>query len=475
MNFYIGAERLLLPGVEGHVLPREDAGQYTTRSVPTNDDLLEMHRRMLLIRGFEERVAALYRDGEIPGFVHLSIGQEATAVGACWPLGPADVITSTHRGHGHCLAKGLDPLGMFAELMGRDRAATAAAAARCTSPIRPRHLRRQRHRRRGAADRRRRRDRGPAPGRRRRRGRLLRRRRGRPGRVPRGGQPGRGVAAAGGLLLREQRLRRVLGRRRRSTRRRSSSGPPATASSYIAVDGNDVGPSPRHGRGRRGRARPGEGPTSSRPTPTAGTATTRATRSATGRPTSGRSGRPAIRSLLHARRAARRRCRRRRLAALEARSPGSSTPRSTRPGARRARRRRRCSTSCVRPRPDVSRAVEPRPPDEPVFRTMDADPTALENELGGRRPGVRRRDRRRRRGQRLRPHPWAARALRRPGARHADLGDRDRRPRRRRGDGGHAPGGRDHVPRLHRRLPRPAAQPGGQAAVHDRRRAPRWR
>ncbi len=76
---------------------------------------------MLLIRGFEQRVSALYRDGEVPGFVHLSIGQEATAVGACWPLHPADVITSTHRGHGHCLAKGLEPRGMFAELMGKDR------------------------------------------------------------------------------------------------------------------------------------------------------------------------------------------------------------------------------------------------------------------------------------------------------------------------------------------------------------------
>jgi len=84
-------------------------------------DLIEMYRRMLVVRGFEQRVAALYRDGEVPGFVHLSIGQEATAVGACWPLRAADVITSTHRGHGHCLAKGLDPLGMFAELMGKDR------------------------------------------------------------------------------------------------------------------------------------------------------------------------------------------------------------------------------------------------------------------------------------------------------------------------------------------------------------------
>jgi 2-oxoisovalerate dehydrogenase E1 component len=86
----------------------------------STEDLRQMHRAMLLIRGFEQRVASLYRDGEIPGFVHLSIGQEATAVGACWPLHRADPITSTHRGHGHCLAKGLDPLGMFAELMGKD-------------------------------------------------------------------------------------------------------------------------------------------------------------------------------------------------------------------------------------------------------------------------------------------------------------------------------------------------------------------
>ena len=78
-----------------------------------------MLRTMLLIRHFEERVSKLYAAGEIPGFVHLSIGQEATAVGACWDLSRADVITSTHRGHAHCLAKGLDARPMFAELMGR--------------------------------------------------------------------------------------------------------------------------------------------------------------------------------------------------------------------------------------------------------------------------------------------------------------------------------------------------------------------
>jgi 2-oxoisovalerate dehydrogenase E1 component len=74
---------------------------------------------MALIRVFEERVSELYRDGEIPGFVHLSIGQEAAAVGACWPLADADVITSNHRGHGHCLAKGLAPEPMMAELLAR--------------------------------------------------------------------------------------------------------------------------------------------------------------------------------------------------------------------------------------------------------------------------------------------------------------------------------------------------------------------
>jgi acetoin:2,6-dichlorophenolindophenol oxidoreductase subunit alpha len=79
-----------------------------------------MHRRMLLIRGFEQRVSALYRDGEVPGFVHLSIGQEATAVGACWPLRAADVITSTHRGHGHCIAKGADLERMMAELLAKE-------------------------------------------------------------------------------------------------------------------------------------------------------------------------------------------------------------------------------------------------------------------------------------------------------------------------------------------------------------------
>jgi 2-oxoisovalerate dehydrogenase E1 component len=83
------------------------------------DSLLEAYRRMTLIRVFEERVSELYRNSEVPGFVHLSIGQEASAVGACWPLAVTDVITSNHRGHGHCLAKGLAPEPMMAELLAR--------------------------------------------------------------------------------------------------------------------------------------------------------------------------------------------------------------------------------------------------------------------------------------------------------------------------------------------------------------------
>ncbi|MDX6597703.1 MAG: acetoin:2,6-dichlorophenolindophenol oxidoreductase subunit alpha [Gaiellales bacterium] len=76
-------------------------------------------REMLRIRRFEEHVGDLYARGEIPGIAHLSIGQEAVAVGICGELAADDYITSTHRGHGHCLAKGAEPGRMFAELLGR--------------------------------------------------------------------------------------------------------------------------------------------------------------------------------------------------------------------------------------------------------------------------------------------------------------------------------------------------------------------
>lgn len=83
------------------------------------DQALGLHRMMLLIRAFEQKASALYREGSLPGFIHLSIGQEACAAGACAALEPGDWITSTHRGHGHCLAKGADPARMMAELFAR--------------------------------------------------------------------------------------------------------------------------------------------------------------------------------------------------------------------------------------------------------------------------------------------------------------------------------------------------------------------
>ena len=83
------------------------------------DKALWIYDRMVTIRAFEERVAKLFADGQIPGFVHLYAGEEAVAVGLCSHLDDRDYITSTHRGHGHCIAKGV-PLGpMMAELFGR--------------------------------------------------------------------------------------------------------------------------------------------------------------------------------------------------------------------------------------------------------------------------------------------------------------------------------------------------------------------
>lgn len=83
------------------------------------EEVLCAYEKMLLIRVMEERISALYKGDIIPGFVHTSIGQEACAVGALTHARVSDVITSTHRGHGHVLAKGLEPDRMMAELMGK--------------------------------------------------------------------------------------------------------------------------------------------------------------------------------------------------------------------------------------------------------------------------------------------------------------------------------------------------------------------
>lgn len=85
----------------------------------SREDLLEAYRRMKTIREFEERVHVEFAKGGIPGFVHLYAGEEASAAGVCMNLTDDDKIASTHRGHGHCIAKGVDVKGMMAEIFGK--------------------------------------------------------------------------------------------------------------------------------------------------------------------------------------------------------------------------------------------------------------------------------------------------------------------------------------------------------------------
>jgi pyruvate dehydrogenase E1 component alpha subunit len=95
----------------------------TQTAAPTSIDrvtLLGLHRTMLTIRLFEQRVAREFRTGEIPGFVHMYVGEEAIAAGVCANLDVRDYVTSTHRGHGHCIAKGCDLRAMMAEIYGRE-------------------------------------------------------------------------------------------------------------------------------------------------------------------------------------------------------------------------------------------------------------------------------------------------------------------------------------------------------------------
>ena len=89
------------------------------RRSPDPKELLRVYRQMLLIRRFEQTVQIMYRNRELPGFAHLYIGEEATAVGVMAHLRQDDWITSTHRGHGHALAKGVPPKTLLAELAGK--------------------------------------------------------------------------------------------------------------------------------------------------------------------------------------------------------------------------------------------------------------------------------------------------------------------------------------------------------------------
>lgn len=97
-----------------------DESEQIVASGLTPEQLFAALRQMHLIRAFEEKAEALYALGKIHGTMHLSIGQEASAVGACLALRPDDYILSTHRGHGHCIAKGAEPQLMMAEFFGKE-------------------------------------------------------------------------------------------------------------------------------------------------------------------------------------------------------------------------------------------------------------------------------------------------------------------------------------------------------------------
>ncbi len=93
------------------------------KTLPKADNAARLYRMVVTIRRTEEALAALLAEGMIPGFIHLSIGQEAAAAGVMSVLGQADTITSTHRGHGHAIAKGMRLDAFFAELLARDSGA----------------------------------------------------------------------------------------------------------------------------------------------------------------------------------------------------------------------------------------------------------------------------------------------------------------------------------------------------------------
>ncbi len=85
----------------------------------SKEKIVAMYKKMFEIRSFEERVFELYAQNLVPGTIHLYVGEEAVAVGVCSKLTKRDYIISTHRGHGHCIAKGADPKKIMAEILGR--------------------------------------------------------------------------------------------------------------------------------------------------------------------------------------------------------------------------------------------------------------------------------------------------------------------------------------------------------------------
>jgi pyruvate dehydrogenase E1 component alpha subunit len=100
--------------------PRQPPAESRQGDDPAAEVSAGLYRTVLLIRRFEQRAIEMVRSGTIPGGIHPYIGEEAIAAGVCAALRPGDLITSTHRGHGHVLAKGADPVRMLAELAGRE-------------------------------------------------------------------------------------------------------------------------------------------------------------------------------------------------------------------------------------------------------------------------------------------------------------------------------------------------------------------
>ena len=104
--------------------------------MPLIDTFLErLLTTMIRIRRFDERVTELFKAGHVKGTAHSYVGEEAMATGACANLRRDDYIVGTHRGHGHCIAKGASIKEMMAELFGKETGYCKGSAVRCTSPI----------------------------------------------------------------------------------------------------------------------------------------------------------------------------------------------------------------------------------------------------------------------------------------------------------------------------------------------------
>src|SRR5919198_960515 len=110
----------MVQATQHDALPDEPGYPRSGSDEAERDRWVRMYEQMLTIRLFEEKVNELYTSAKMPGLAHLYIGEEAVAVGVCSALRQDDYITSTHRGHGHCLAKGAAVDRMFAELLGKE-------------------------------------------------------------------------------------------------------------------------------------------------------------------------------------------------------------------------------------------------------------------------------------------------------------------------------------------------------------------